>query len=87
MPRIIRPSMKPYAVYDYEGRMVRAGRNVYTLVDAYNKASNPRLMMTSREHQRADAYVRAILNRLQRERYIAGAHFGEYNSGRLYVIE
>ena len=61
--------MKPYAQYNADGKLWRAGHTIYGLCAAWNHATNPSRLMTKDEHKRSNAYARAIRNRLMRMKY------------------
>jgi hypothetical protein len=73
--------MKPYAQYDSNGKLWKAGKTIYGLCAAYNHATSPSRLMTSDEHKRSNIYARAIRNRMKRLEFRYGIHYTEMSNG------
>ena len=78
--------MHPYAQYQSDGALWRAGRTIYGLCAAWNHATNPSCPMTDAEHRRSYAYARAIKARMARMGYRYGVHYRELSCGALWPV-
>lgn len=79
-------TQRPYVQYRANGRIWRAGRDVYGCCAAWNHATAPYRLMTESEHRVANRYARAIRNRMKRMGYVYGIHYTELSNGALFPL-
>ncbi len=72
---------KPYANFLNDGTLVRAGTSVASLCRAWNRATNPEVMMCDEDHARARTYARAIERRMSRLGFVRVRDFVELSNG------
>lgn len=73
-------------MYDYQPIRVRSSLDLATLCSAWNHATNPRVAMGERDHQRASRHAKAIRNRIRRAGYALGRDYRDLSNGSLIAV-
>jgi hypothetical protein len=73
-------------MFDYQPKRVRSSLDLATLCSAWNHATNPRVAMGERDHQRSNRHARAIRNRIRRAGYALGRDIKELSNGSLIAV-
>ena len=64
-----------------DGSIWKAGKTIYGLCTAHNWATDPADYRSDHEHNRLNAYARAIRNRMHRLGFRIGIEYRELSSG------
>lgn len=77
----------PFLVRHSDGSIWRASTGIWSLISAWNHATDPALPMTDREHARARMYAQAIRNRMYRLGFRHGVDYKELSNGSLWPLK
>ena len=69
------------------GKIWKAGKDIWGLCSAYNHASTPDIPLTNYENKRSKQYSKAIMTRIRTLGFVFNIHYKELSDGTLFPLK